>query len=269
MSEEYNHKKQIVFSICLGIIIGSGATRFYYDGGFEKLVESSKENIESMPDLDSLGSDRILGIHVASEDWKTRVSDKDICELQTRLHDKGFYDGGIDGEFGRLSSIAISKYESNLKRNETGFPSFGVLKSLRTDKNTNERYIKLPYNGQIFNASSKDRKAPLTIKTSRSGAGYLVKLVNVSTQIDELIFFIKAGDSVSLDVPFGTYNIKYASGSRWLGQECLFGSDTVYSKTDKSFTFKESDGRVSGYTIELILQSRGNLKTRNISKSSW
>jgi hypothetical protein len=70
-------------------------------------------------------------------------------------------------------------------------------------------------------------------------------------------------------VPLGTYELRYASGKRWYGTQCLFGRQTVYSKAEKLFSFHVEDNRVVGYTIELILQAGGNLQTSQISREEF
>ncbi len=269
MTGKYNHRKQIIWSVCLGVIVGAGGARFYCEGGLDSLFSTSKDDFLSLPEKPHNSVESNSPMQINLEDWERRLIDKDICELQTKLYDKNIYNGKIDGIFGRLTSISISKYESLLKRSETGFPSIGVLKSLRNDVDVNERHIATPENGYVFHRESKEHKAPLTIKTSKFGAGHLVKLVDAQEQRDELVFFIKSGDSVTLEVPLGAYDLKYASGKRWISEKCLFGPGTSFSKTNKTFSFEQSNGSINGFTIELILQNNGNLRTNKIPETAW
>ena len=62
---------------------------------------------------------------------------------------------------------------------------------------------------------------------------------------------------------------KYATGKTWYGTEHLFGPETIYSEADKTFIFARKENGYSGYTIELILQQFGNLRTQKIQKSEW
>lgn len=112
--------------------------------------------------------------------------------------------------------------------------------------------------------------APLTIKTSPSGGHhYFVKIVN-STNHQELgSYFIRSGETLKIKVPIGTYEIKYSSGKQWYGTGYLFGPETKYSKADSLFSFNFDGYQYSGYTIELIMQRNGNLRTSGIQPNQW
>lgn len=107
---------------------------------------------------------------------------------------------------------------------------------------------------------------PLTIKT-RSGSGnYYVKLVEKNTGITRMTIFVQEGATTSkISVPSGTYEMRYATGRTWYGEEALFGDDTTYNKADSDFTF--SNGL--GYSVELYLQQFGNLETRRLNKNNF
>ena len=82
-------------------------------------------------------------------------------------------------------------------------------------------------------------------------------------------YFIRSGGVVDIDVPVGTYEIKYATGRQWYGTSYLFGPETVYSKADSTFTFSFDGYQYSGYTVELIMQQNGNLRTSGIEPNQW
>ncbi|MCD6250195.1 MAG: hypothetical protein J7J98_07700 [candidate division Zixibacteria bacterium] len=128
--------------------------------------------------------------------------------------------------------------------------------------------VTMPYNGEIQMYTNGEQIAPLKIQTSR-GANYLVKLVSAYSQKTAMTIFIRGGNTVSTEVPLGTYEIKYASGEKWYGYKHLFGPDTSYSKAEKTFTFKDTGYQISGYTITLYRVSNGNLRTSRISPSQF
>lgn len=108
--------------------------------------------------------------------------------------------------------------------------------------------------------------APLEIKTgATSSEDYFVKVCRVGDTLDYMAFYIRGGESAECEVPLGTYEIKYACGETWYGVNDLFGSKTSYAKADDTFRFYEEDGYVNGWTIELYLQTNGNLETMPIS----
>lgn len=108
--------------------------------------------------------------------------------------------------------------------------------------------------------------APLEIKTgATSSEDYFVKVCRVGNASDYMAFYIRGGESAECEVPLGTYEIKYACGETWYGANDLFGSKTSYAKADETFRFYEEGGYVNGWTIELYLQTNGNLETIQIS----
>lgn len=112
--------------------------------------------------------------------------------------------------------------------------------------------------------------APLNIKTSPAGGyHYFVKIVNAGTNQELGSYFIRSGGVLEIQVPVGTYEIKYAIGKQWYGTDYLFGPETSYSKADSLFTFSFDGYQYSGYTVELIMQQNGNLRTSGIQPNQW
>lgn len=111
--------------------------------------------------------------------------------------------------------------------------------------------------------------AGFTIKTA-PGSNYFVKLE------DELhhpvrAYFVKGGSTVFYRVPLGTFTLKYASGEAWC--RVLFGADTSANVADDTFTFERAttaDGySISDWTVELIRQRGGNLRTHSIPRDQF
>lgn len=126
----------------------------------------------------------------------------------------------------------------------------------------------LPPHGKITWYSVGDPVAPLEIRSSR-GSHYVVKLSDYYSGRSVLSVFVHGGSTVNLDVPLGTYKIKYASGDTWYGPDHLFGPDTSYSKADSSFDFRVIGNQVSGYTLTLYKVVDGNLQTSPISPDEF
>jgi hypothetical protein len=101
------------------------------------------------------------------------------------------------------------------------------------------------------------------------GGVIIVKLSDYYTGRAVLSVFVHGGSTVNLDVPIGTYKIKYASGEHWYGATHLFGPDTAYSKADSSFDFRVIGNQVSGYTLTLYKVVDGNLQTTPISPNEF
>ena len=128
--------------------------------------------------------------------------------------------------------------------------------------------VAMPMSGGTQMFSQQARIAPFEIKTSY-GANYLVKLVEVNTGRAAMTIFVKGGDTVSTEVPMGTYEVKYASGDKWYGPEYLFGMDTSYSKADTKLSFEDRGGQISGYTITLYRVTNGNMRTKSITPEQF
>ena len=127
----------------------------------------------------------------------------------------------------------------------------------------------MPQNGTINTYSNKERIAPLNIKTGGDKVHYFVKLTDWNTDTLIQTIFIRAGHTAETTVPLGSYRLKYAAGENWQGEDELFGDETIFSKAEKRFDFAQEGNNVSGYTVELILQTGGNLSTVRIPKSEW
>ena len=105
---------------------------------------------------------------------------------------------------------------------------------------------------------------PLAIVTRDEGIHYLVKLVDANSGLFVLKVFVRSGETAELDVPIGTYIIKYAAGKTWYGEGRLFGPGTIYAKADRTFNFAKRDRTVEGHKIELWVRPGGNLRTVGI-----
>lgn len=131
-----------------------------------------------------------------------------------------------------------------------------------------EPELPLPANGEVYTHTRRESVAPFEIKSSY-GISYLVKLSDASTGQPVLTVFVRGGNTVNLDVPLGTYIVKYAAGDKWYGYCYLFGPTTSYSKADETFTFRYNGNQVSGYTITLYKVRNGNLTTKAISPDEF
>jgi len=126
----------------------------------------------------------------------------------------------------------------------------------------------LPYSGSVRRFNSAEAVAPFEIKAP-TGSHYLLKLVNAYNDLPVLTVFVRSGTTVEVDVPLGKYEVRYASGKIWYGENYLFGPDTSYSKADKELDFRDDGYRVSGFTITLYNVAHGNLRTSSIKASEF
>ncbi len=122
----------------------------------------------------------------------------------------------------------------------------------------------LPASGRVRVFRSGARNSPFEIKSSY-GANYLLKLIDLNTKEDAMTIFVRGGTTTEVNVPSGTYEVRYASGTTWYGDELLFGPETTCSRANQPFSF--SYGR--GYTITLYKVQNGNLSTSSMSPADF
>jgi hypothetical protein len=119
---------------------------------------------------------------------------------------------------------------------------------------------------------SADLAAPFEIRTA-VGANYFVKLEDSVTREPIQTFFIRGGQTMQSDVPFGQFALKYATGRSWCGEIDMFGPETEFHKADVVLRFARQDSddgyTITGHTIELVLQVNGNLKTSKIRREAF
>lgn len=167
----------------------------------------------------------------------------------------------------RKQSTTLTKPPSGQKGDI--FDQIAIEPPRKAEPTFSEPVQPLPINGAIKRYVEDEAIAPLKITTRESGNHYFVKIVDWYTNRLVCTVFIRSGQFVSLDVPLGTYKLKYATGEQWYGTKFLFGPATTYSVADKQFDFEIRGDHVSGYTVELYLRPHGNLKTNRISAEEF
>jgi hypothetical protein len=100
----------------------------------------------------------------------------------------------------------------------------------------------------------------------RRGANYFVELKDVTTGFDAMTFYLKGGSpTTDFKVPQGEFILKYATGTSWCSEAEFFGPETSFNQADETFEFR----RDHGWTVELIPQRGGNLRTRRIPRDRF
>jgi tetratricopeptide (TPR) repeat protein len=81
--------------------------------------------------------------------------------------------------------------------------------------------------------------------------------------------FLRAKDSLTVELPAGTYRLNQATGANWFGTEIMFGTRGVYT----TLHFNESDELVleslHEYKITLGDSSRGNVNSQAIDAGAF
>ena len=125
-----------------------------------------------------------------------------------------------------------------------------------------------PYNGKKIISSHKSALAPLSVFTSY-GEDYYLCLTDPNSNEIEMSFYVRGGTDASVDVPLGTYEIFYATGTTWYGKDHLFGPETRYYKCDEDFTFSKTNTGYTGWDLTLYAVSNGNMDTDPVSADAF
>lgn len=96
-----------------------------------------------------------------------------------------------------------------------------------------------------------------------------LKSTAASPYENDIAFIVKAGQTVSIDVPVGVYALYYATGKTFYGTQYLFGDETRYYKADKHLSFYLSGDYYNGHSITLYATYDGNFETDEISDKSF
>lgn len=130
----------------------------------------------------------------------------------------------------------------------------------------------LPYNGAVTNNLPGERIAGLKVNT-KGESHYLVKLAPFYSTSSRMAIFIRAGQSIDIKVPLGTYEFRFASGKKWYGYDKLFGHDTRYSKGEGLMEFTKTATakgyRIKGHKVTLYAVAGGNYHTKKIDPSEF
>ena len=106
----------------------------------------------------------------------------------------------------------------------------------------------------------------LKIRTKTENNNYYIKLIDLQNHYEILSAFIRSGSTLSVHIPFGVYEFKYAAGHNWYGSEYLFGSSTSYGKLPTLIILTEKENKIGGLNIEFIPSQYGKLTTEIISE---
>lgn len=94
-----------------------------------------------------------------------------------------------------------------------------------------------PVSGTILSGYAPKDASQITVTLENTGSS-VVSLKDSSGRT-LLSFFVRGGDTVTVDVPAEKMYVHFASGTTWYGEEVLFGDDTVYRKDDNLTDFTQ------------------------------
>lgn len=83
----------------------------------------------------------------------------------------------------------------------------------------------------------------------REGVETLVKIFNVNDQQEEALIYLKGNRPIEIKLPAGTYEVRIASGSTWLGLEQRFGASTQYARLSTMLVYQRAGSTVKGLAL--------------------
>ena len=123
-----------------------------------------------------------------------------------------------------------------------------------------------PKSGSVLYNNLGSGEGKLTVVFPEGDAGdkdYCIKVQSDSNESKYKTFYIRAGESATINVPDGTYVIKYAIGSTWYGTDAFFGTETVYACAGDTLDFStSSDSRYVYYDTWTL--TVGNVQDGNL-----
>lgn len=200
-------------------------------------------------------------------------------------YEDGYADGYDDGYRAAIASAQKSQPSSpETSTSDGSIADDFIEKYLGHDPSVLP--VSKPDHGHIFEDIDREKVAPLTIKTTGTDDYYFVldpiwfpsngdkdsfeyTKADMDAKYTYIKFFADADSVVDLLIPLGNYEIYYATGSVWYGEDHLFGADTVYHKCDDEFLFTFDDEQYSGWTVEFEPVINGNLDTEIIDATDF
>lgn len=156
--------------------------------------------------------------------------------------------GALSSPSSTLTPVTISNGKQIIAPDYLGTCPFSITADSKSDY-----YIYLDYSHTPSN--SQERRQ---LKSTAS-----------SPYENDIAFIVKAGRTVSIDVPVGVYALYYATGKTFYGTQYLFGDETRYYKADKHLSFYLSGNYYNGHSITLYATYDGNFETDEISEKSF
>jgi hypothetical protein len=135
-----------------------------------------------------------------------------------------------------------------------------------------------PPTGVLERSRKKNAIATLELATP-AGRDYLVKIVNVVDSQDQVVIYIRGGETYSTKVALGRYYARAATGKTWYGKTDLFGPETIFfrfieasptpAERLKVFQFSVQGRQITGNRIVFQESVLGNMQQESISRADF
>ena len=94
-----------------------------------------------------------------------------------------------------------------------------------------------PLTGTVLSGYAPKDASQITVALENTGA--CVVMLKDTSDRTLLSFYVRAGETVTVNVPAERMYVHFAGGKHWYGEELLFGKDTVYNKDPELTDFTE------------------------------
>ncbi len=132
------------------------------------------------------------------------------------------------------------KHQKKLVRNPKGLIALVLLAALLLtgcSATPAPQRVSEPASGTILSGYAPKDGSQITIYNSPT-APCVVMLKDTSGRT-LISFFVRAGDTVTVDVPAEKMYVHFASGQTWYGEDALFGKETTYSQDEDLTDFTQ------------------------------
>lgn len=113
-------------------------------------------------------------------------------------------------------------------------PDSGVITAALGDSSFGKLRLFLNPPTEVDNSKLKDECSANTLRKNKFN--YFLKVVDWELNQTVMTVFIRAGEKVTLNLPAGSYKLRYAAGEQWYGEEHLFGPKTRYGEVSELMT---------------------------------
>ena len=216
-------------------------------------------------------------IETARETFRQALSDKGVEEARA-LIEAGKYQDAItyvsnfisenSSDLGSTTDLTAVSQEAELywgwdlyNRNYLGYVQ-DIVDDLRWDtvtselssardqlENTLDNYLNsvMPANGTVLSSTISGGYGELTVYTDDTPA--VVKIQDVNNSSRYITLFVRAYSSAFINVPDGTYTIKYATGDKYFGDTASgpFGNDTSFYQMEGNIEYTTTQSGNSIY----------------------
>ena len=265
---EEPRKKSIKFPyrlVVLLIVLGY----FYNSGAFDEVI--SRTEVGKVLAAEKVVKNQINASDKLAEDFK-KLSKGDRKIVQYALKELGLYGGTIDGLWGVNSKKALVNYDL----------VHGTNLSIRQIINSLNRQVVVPEyisldgypppiilkTGVLFLKKKSRSIAPFSVRANPN-SNFYVKLRRSDNSTDVMTVFVRKGDTFVGKAPLGMFELVYASGQNWYGEELKFGPKTQYTKSDSILTFQKSNRKINGHSISLQSVVGGNMTSQTMNSDQF